>query len=283
MTNNLYIPLNNRAIISVSGNDSATFLQGLITNDIKKVSSENAIYALMLTPQGKYLYDFFITMKDETYYIDCSSEHIDTIIKKFSMYKLRSDVKLAKADEYEAVALIGEKVVSSIDNVRQFCKGVAYIDPRSDKIFARAIIERENEYQSFKAYEFAEGDICDYEQTRISLGIPSGDNDLVSGDSFPLDFSMNELNAIDYKKGCYVGQEVTARVNYRGKIRKKVYRLQSEENWPEYGTKITIKDSKSGHLLSSVKNIALALLRIEDVEKNGNECNVGAIKAKITG
>ncbi|MCE3233399.1 MAG: Large exoprotein, partial [Rickettsiaceae bacterium] len=100
MTKNIYIPLENRSILSISGSDARTFLQGLITNDINKVTENQAIYALMLTPQGKFLYDFFITLSGDTFLIDCNKARMSEIIKKLSMYKLRSDVKI-EAAEYE--------------------------------------------------------------------------------------------------------------------------------------------------------------------------------------
>jgi folate-binding protein YgfZ len=280
MTNNLYIPLQNRAVIAISGNDAETFLQGLITNDIKKVSKHKAIYALMLTPQGKFLYDFFILQIEDKYMLDCSLESLPQIIKKLSMYKLRSDVNIEDvSDKYEVVALIGDKVFEAVEHkntgdVKQFCKGAAYIDPRTEKIFARAVIERENEYQSFKAYDFSEGEFEDYEFARINAIVPSGDSDLESEGSFPLDFGMNELNAIDYNKGCYVGQEVTARVHHKGTLRKKIYLLQTndESPFPASETEIKIADEKAGKRLSATKNVALAILKQEIVEKNKKMC-----------
>ncbi len=277
MTDNLYIPLKNRSAFSVSGNDASGFLQGLITNDITKTSDGQAIYALMLTPQGKFLYDFFIVKKDESYFIDCETDKLLEIIKKLSMYKLRSDVQIKEESEYEIVAVIGEKTLEIVENegagdVRIFCKGIAYIDPRSRKIFGRSFIEKSNSYQSFIAYNFKKGKLDDYEFLRIKQGIPAGHIDLTCEKSFPLDFNMNNLNAIDYKKGCYVGQEVTARVNHRGKIRKNIFTIQAKNgNLPESGSKITANEISIGYLCSSIGSLGLALLKIDEADKELDE------------
>lgn len=288
MTNNLYIPLKHRAVIAISGADSEKFLQGLITNDIKKAES-SAIYALMLTPQGKFLYEFFIVKKDDEYLIDCSAADKDEILKKLKMYKLRSDVILTDlSDKYESVAIIGDGVFDAIGDAphkagstKPFCKGVAYIDPRSEKLFGRSFIEIENEYQSFKAYEFSEGFIDDYEQARIEAGIADGDNDMEKEGSFPLDFAMNDIGAIDYKKGCYVGQEVTTRVHHRGKIRKRPYMVTADSPLPPKGTEVTSNGEKIGIMLSSNKNIGLALLQSEKVAKENNAYKVGSVNIKL--
>jgi folate-binding protein YgfZ len=286
MTNNLYIPLPHRAVIAISGADSEKFLQGLISNDIHKVSKEKAIYALMLTPQGKFLYDFFISMIDDKFIIDCSAANLAALIKKLSMYKLRSDVIIEDLSaKYEVAALIGDKVFSEVGGneigaVKNFCKGVAYIDPRSTRLFARAVIERENEYQSFKSHDFALGNMEDYEAIRIKSAIPD-DRDMEQDKAYPLHFGMDDLNAVDYKKGCYVGQEVTARTHYRGNVRKHVYIVESASPLPDFGTEITANGEVVGKLLSSHQNTGLALLKIEDVEKENYVYKVGDTEMKL--
>jgi folate-binding protein YgfZ len=274
MTNNLYIPLENRGVLAISGCDAATFLQGLITNDINKVNPDRAIYALMLTPQGKFLYDFFIFMMDNKYILDCNSDKLAEISKKLSMYKLRSDVKIENlSEQYEVVALLGEKAIQMIGydagTVKTFGNSIVYIDPRGEKIYARAIIERENNYQLFEESGFAQGTFEAYENARINAGVPSGNVDMSTEGPFPLFFNMNELNAIDYKKGCYVGQEVTARMHHRGNIRKKLYVIESASNspFPAAGAEIKAGDESIGKLLSSTNSAALCILLRERVEK----------------
>lgn len=270
---NIYIPLAHRAVIKISGNDAATFLQGLITNDIHKATEQNPLYALMLTPQGKYLYDFFIAKRDGEYFLDVSSTYKNDIIKRLSMYKLRSDVAISDiSTQYECAILMGEALTKEIDNdekgsIRPFCKGTAYIDPRNPQLGARAFIERENHYQSFEAKEFSAADISTYEEARISLAIADGDHDMISGESFPLDFGMDTLGAIDFKKGCYVGQEVTARVHHKSSPKKAIYRVRSVAgNLPQAGTAISYDGKKLGELRSAIEKNGLALLRKDDVK-----------------
>ena len=272
ITNN-YIHLSYRTVLKISGSDRKTFLQGIITNDINKVTNDNAIYALMLSPQGKILYDFFILESEDCYWLDIATIHKDAILKKFAMYKLRSDVEIIdQSDSYQSVALFGDGVSKEIEigqsyNVKKFCKGNAYLDPRDNTFGARAIIETENNFQSFKAKEFSENDISLYEKKRIHAKIPEADIDFISGEAFPLDFGLDTLNAIDFKKGCYVGQEVTARVHHKSSPKKAVYKVTSESSIQEHvGEKITLNDNKVGILTSAFGCEGLALLRKSDVE-----------------
>jgi len=289
ITNNLYIPLKNRSVIEISGSDSKKFMQGLITNDINKVDENSAIYALMLTPQGKFLYDFFIAEKEGILLVDCNKEDLPNIIKKLKMYRLRSDVVIEDASEkYEVASLVGAKVFEVIEgkdsSVRQFCKGVAFLDSRVSDMYARSFIEIDNNYQSFEAFDFKKGTMYDYEDIRINAGVPKGSLDMVSQQSFPHEFGMDKLNAIDYNKGCYVGQEVTARVHHKSKARKGLYVVEADsDGWgfPEMGTDVKIGDEKIGTLLSSTANIALAILMQEKVEKNNFTCNVNEMELKV--
>jgi folate-binding protein YgfZ len=288
MTNNLYIPLKNRSVIQISGADSQKFMQGLISNDINKISEENAIYALMLTPQGKFLYDFFICQRAGVLLIDCNKEKLPEIIKKLSMYKLRSGVKIEDVSQfYEVISILGDKVFEIISQnagqAKQSGGGVLYIDPRSTKIYGRAIIDINNYSQFLEGLDFTQDSFNEYEVIRINACIPEGNVDLLPDKSFPHDFAMDSLNAIDYKKGCYVGQEVTARVHYKGTGRKKLFVVESvsECSLPEFNSDITSKDEKIGVLLSSINNIGLASLLIEAVEKNNFDCNVNDIKLKV--
>lgn len=266
MNDNIYIPFSDRAVIAIEGKDAESFLQSLISNDISKASDKNAIYALLLTPQGKYLYDFFIAQQNTRYLLDVSTAHKDTIIKRLSMYKLRSDVEIIDlSNTYEIVALLGERVFDEVDGDRpgtilNFCKGLAYIDPRSDILYARSIIEKENKYNAFIVHDFELGERAVYDDLRIENMIPSGTDDLVSGEDFPLDFGLDQFNAVDYKKGCYVGQEVTARVHHKGTLRKKIKHITTNTFFPEHGSTLTQNGKKIGAMLSSIDKLGLCLV-----------------------
>lgn len=192
------ILLKDRAILEISGPERKKFLQGLVTNDVEKASATNLIYTAMLNAQGRFLYDFFIFDNDEKLVLDCLAARRDEILKKLNFYKLRSQVEIKKNDEL--------KVFSSHES-----KG--FSDPRNQKL-------------GFRFYGNEVGDNSnEYHFKRISLKIPESENDLTYEKSFILEFGFDELNAIDYNKGCYVGQELTARTHYRGEIRKKIFHI----------------------------------------------------------
>lgn len=262
-----YTPLTNRAILAISGEDAKNFLQGLITNDMGKVSPSGSIYALMLSPQGKFLYDFFITEQNGKFLLDCNALQLESIKKKLAMYKLRSKVVIEDiSKEYQAVAIESAEALP---------------DPRSAHLPARSIIA--NSSLAELAKSAASGTLADYEALRIRLCIPS-DEDMGFDKSFPLEFEMDEHNAIDYKKGCYVGQEITARTHYRGTLRKKPYVVTApngEDLSGYYGQEITSGEMKVGVLCTASGSTALALLRVEDIEKSGGNLAVGGVTLSL--
>ena len=276
MTNNLYIPLTNRTLIAVSSDDARQFLQGLITNDINKLSPSQAIYALMLTPQGKFLYDFFIYDYEGKILLDCNAAKLEEIKKKLSMYKLRSKVLIEDiSGGYEVVALTS----SSAPHPGPIGHGVGIFaaDPRSPALPARAIIKKPADYAALENSGFSKGNISDYEKIRINLCIPS---DADMEDSFPLEYQMDKHNAIDYQKGCYVGQEVTARTHYRGTARKKPFVATAPEGVDlagYFGQEITSNGAKIGKMQSSAGNTGIALIRVEDFEKATRGFEVGRV------
>ena len=192
------IHLKDRAIIEISGADRKKFLQGLITNDVEKTSATNLIYAVMLNAPGRFLYDFFIFDDGEKLVLDCLAARRDEIFQKLNFYKLRSQVVIKKNDEL--------KVISNEN-------GQGFLDPRNPKL-------------GHRLYGNATCDsLTNYELLRISLKVPESESDLTYEKSLILEFGFDDLNAIDYNKGCYVGQELTARTHYCGEIRKKIFHV----------------------------------------------------------
>jgi folate-binding protein YgfZ len=274
MIDNIYSPLKDRSVISVSGDDAKDMLQNIISNDINKISDGSAIYAFLLTPQGKYLFDFFILFDAEKqrYLIDIHSDQKDEFLKKLKMYKLRSKVDILDlSDFYEVAQLVGDNIAKEIDTTKagtskSFCKGYAYIDPRSTELGVRSFIERENKFKSFETKEFSLGENANYISLRIENLIAEGAYDMIQEKSFPLQFGMRENNGVDFKKGCYVGQEVTARTHHMGKIRKKIYRVKSEDAIAKGETIFDDENRKIGITLTSLEQKSLALLDIEATE-----------------
>jgi hypothetical protein len=270
MTQNPII-LNNRSIISISGENIKVFLQGLITNDINKASDKKAIYAFMLGPQGRFLYDFFIIKNGEKFLLDCNKKLVDEIIQKFSFYKLRSKIEIKKED----LLVITEKY-SNQDYIDELIKNsdvIVFNDPRNNKMGYR-IFAKKNVIEKFIKTD--KTDNAQYNFDRISLKIPD-DSDLTMDRSFPLEFGFDDLHSIDYKKGCYVGQETTARMHYKGIIRKKIFLVEVTDcNEIEKSSIIEAKSKKIGEILSSIfyNNKLLALALIKNLDNEGNDINL---------
>lgn len=241
--------LKERSILEITGDDRKKFLQGLITNDINKASEATLIYSAMLNSQGRFLYDLFICEIGETLILDCLATRRDEILKKLNFYKLRSKVDIKKNDD--------SFVISN-------SSGDGFIDPRNNDLGFRSYVK-----------DYSASNDNSYHQKRISLKIPESEHDLTYEKSFILEFDFDNLNAIDYQKGCYVGQELTARTHYRGEIRKKIFHIELPEIIsPADSNSLTfLKDSKitcegktSGIILSTVffesKLHGLALIRL---------------------
>lgn len=194
-----------RSVLEIAGDDRKKFLQGLITNDVNKATESNLIFTAMLNAQGRFLYDFFIFEKDEKLFIDCLDFRRDEILKKLNLYKLRSKVEIKKNDEF--------LVAQSLKPFGNF------IDPRHKNLGSRIYIKKS------EAENFTNCVESFYHFARIQNKIPESELDLTYEKSFILEFGFDNLNAIDYQKGCYVGQELTARTHYLGQIRKKLFHI----------------------------------------------------------
>lgn len=238
--------LSNRSVIKVTGKDAEPFLQGLISNDINKCSNESLLYSMLLSPQGRFLYDFFILKIEGGFLLDCPKKYVLEIISKLSLYKLRQEIDIVNLSQTHKV-FVSDKQLDGF-----------LIDPRCSEMGYRII--------SSKDFS-SETKVAEYEELRIKKLIPDADKDFVYNKSFPLEFGANELNAIDYKKGCYVGQEVTARTNYRGVVRKKLYRFEANTD-VKSGSEIHASGEKIGVALGMEGNFGLCLLNIEDYEKH---------------
>lgn len=266
-----------RGLIGLSGGDARNFLQNLISNDVNQVNNNHAIYSLLLTPQGKFLYDFMvIEISDiETGSIlalECSNHKINNLVRLLTMYKLHSNVGIHDLSaRYEIGSVFGQNVAEKmlLTNKPGSLRidkngGVYFIDPRIVDLGARVIFPKE----TFKKYLLPNATIENYESHRIGLGVPDGNVDLETERTFPLEAGLEDLNAIDYNKGCYIGQELTARTHYRGTIRKRIFPVLVDGPMPKLGTVIFFEDKEAGVIKSSSDKIAIAMLRLEFVEKS---------------
>jgi folate-binding protein YgfZ len=279
MSASSHVILHDRGLLKVSGDDAIDFLQGLVTNDVSKAAPGRALYSAMLSPQGKYLYDFFIIHMNGELAIDCESGRLGEFKRKLNMYKLRSKVQLTEINQAFIVsAFIGDNVAEALQLnnsegvAKSFLGGIAFIDPRVAGIGGRAVIPRENAEGKLIESGFSAGNPEEYESLRLSLGLPDGSRDMVVDKAILLENGFQELNGIDWEKGCYMGQELTARTHYRGLIKKRLMPVQIEGPLPAPGTAVMLGDKNVGEMRSGNAERGLALIRLEqfkDVLKSG--------------
>jgi len=249
--------LKDRGVLYISGEDAKDFLQNLITNDINKVSNTCSCFSSLLTPQGKYLFDFIIVKHKQGYLLDCELNQIEDLIKKLIIYKLNSKVEILNlSNEFQVAAISNEKFLSLENSKNEegytviFRNDPFFIDPRNRKLGGRLIINLEKLYLSIKKLELKLADPKEYYDLSYKLGIPQINTKNLKEKIFGLECNFEELNAIDFKKGCYVGQENTARMKLKNKLRKKLMPLKSDKKL-NIGSDVNYKDSKIGTVLIS--------------------------------
>ena len=289
MKKNLINILKDRGVILVSGKDSKEFLQNIITNDINSVRETNSIFSGIFTPQGKYLYEFFILKSDDGYLLDCPDEFTEEIIIFFNKYKLNSEILIKNISDKFVVGVISNEKFDEIKkNENKFTQTIIYRlspifqDPRSTKLGARVISNLEKLYLTIKKLSLIIQENNDYFINAHEAGVPIKKLKNLQNNLFGLEANFEEFTAIDFKKGCYIGQENTARMKLKNKLRKKLFALNSEKSL-EIGSEITFKNNIIGKLLiSNPYPFGLLDTTKIDFTKMGNkEVLVGKHKAKI--
>ena len=240
-----YAILPDRLVIAITGDDRIPFLQGLITNDAARLEKGEAIYAAMLSPQGKFLHDFFIIPDGETLLLDVNRDRADDLLKRLKIYKLRASVTLEP---------VPEMTVHALWNAPAPAHSIVITDPRLAALGLRIY-----------GTTALEGEPGDYEAHRIALTIPDGAKDMHIEKSLLLEFSFESLHGVSFSKGCYVGQEVTARSKFRGQVRKCLVAIRAEHPLPAGGD-IVSGGVAVGELLSTHGTHGLALLRVEALQ-----------------
>ena len=228
--------LKDRGIIYISGEDAKEFLQNIVTNDINKVSDTSSCFASLLTPQGKYLFDFIIIRHKQGYFVDCEKNQIDQLIDKLNIYKLNSKIEILNLSNEFEVAVISKEKFLALENAKDIVGNtVKYngdpvaLDPRSKNLGGRLIANLEKLNLSLKSLGLKSEDPKKYYTLSHKLGIPQVNTNKLQDKVFGLECNFEELNGIDFKKGCYVGQENTARMKLKNKLRKKLLPLKSNE------------------------------------------------------
>jgi folate-binding protein YgfZ len=269
--------LKNRGVLRVTGDDACAFLQNIVTNDVPQVSDDTAIWAALLTPQGKYLHDFFVIGQGKALMIDCEGDRATDLMERLERYKLRSKVEISDVSgDWAVAALMGteadaDALVGFEGRGGPFAGGVCYVDPRYGAIGARALMPRDAAAQLLDSgFEQVEPEVFDY--ARLCLGLPDGSRDLIVDKALPMENGFDALHGINWDKGCYVGQEMTARMRYRATVKRQLLPVSIDGPAPAAGTIIMLGKSEAGEMRSSVENMGLALLRVDALgELQGSE------------
>ena len=226
---NVYI-LDDRAILYINGEDAKEFLQNLISNDINKVSDVNSCFSSLLTPQGKFLYEFIIVKHKSGYILDCEKPQAEDLFKQLSLYKLRSKVEILNLSNEFVVAAFSHEKFLTFNEAKdktgftiKYREDPIFLDPRNKELGARLIINLEKLYLSLKKLDLHDSNLKGYYSLSHRLGIVPKDLNKLQDKLFGIECNFEELNGIDFKKGCYVGQENTARIKLKNKLSKRLF------------------------------------------------------------
>jgi folate-binding protein YgfZ len=255
MKKNQIIILEDRGLIAIVGPDTKDFLQNIISNDVDKVSKSSSIFSGIFTPQGKYLYEFFIIKNSEGFLLDCDNAFKEELIKHLSKYKLRSKVEIKDLSSSYVIGVTSEEKFKEIRNeVGSKEKTILYrespffLDTRSEKLGARILSSLEKLHLTIKKLNLKIVDKSNYLKTAHAEGIPIQGIKNLQDNLFSLESNFEELNAIDFKKGCYVGQENTARMKLKNKVRRKLIPIIAKDNL-KISDEIKFKDKVVGKVL----------------------------------
>ncbi|MBS0185587.1 MAG: folate-binding protein YgfZ [Proteobacteria bacterium] len=254
-----------RSLIHITGPDRFSFFQGLITQDIEKLSSSQSLYSLLLTPQGRFLYDFFLipaNSSNSSFFLEIDSLFVLDILKRLTLYKLRSNVSFEIQPNLCVFAYWIHK--KPAQNTLHFEEMISYQDPRLEELGGRLISSLPKGQNFLHQQGFSETSFDVYQSHLLSLGIPSSPQDMIPEKSIPLECGMEELNALSWTKGCYMGQELTARTHHQGLVRKRLIpgRLEETSTLP-LNAPLLFENQEAGFLRSSMQRHALALIRLE--------------------
>jgi len=247
--------LKDRGVLLIAGPDSKDFLQNLVSNDVNKVTDTQSCFSSLLTPQGKYLFDFMIVKHKDGYFLDCELNQINGLINRLGVYKLNSKIEISNLSHKFQVTVISNEKFLSINNSKNhegatitYRDDPFFIDPRNKKLGARGIVNLEKIYLSIKKLELKPEDSKNYYELSYNLGIAQINTKNLQEKVFGLECNFEELNGIDFKKGCYVGQENTARMKLKNKVRKKLFAIKSKDKL-KIGSDINFNNIKIGQIL----------------------------------
>jgi folate-binding protein YgfZ len=272
------VPLPGRAVVAVGGEDRVPFLQGLISNDVAKAAPDRALYAALLTPQGKYLFDFLVFSDGGRLLLDCEADRADDLLRRLRPYRLRSRVAFEDLrDAFRVVAVVGPDAARAVGlagapagAAAPAGGGVAAVDPRHAGLGVRAVVPA-SEAEGFAAALGAGTAGPDaWDEARLPLGVPDGVRDLVPESTILLEAGFDELNGVAWDKGCWMGQELTARTKYRGLVKRRLMPVRGPAPLPPPGTPLVAEAADgtrdAGEMRSSRGGLGLAVVRLDALE-----------------
>ncbi|CAN1724636.1 tRNA-modifying protein YgfZ [Hyphomicrobium sp. 1Nfss2.1] len=272
--------LPDRGAVTIAGEDARTFLQGLVTNDMALIDKQPALYAGLLTPQGKILFDFFVVTMPEGFCLEVARSKAGELVERLKMYKLRSKVEILDASADYTVAAIWGGEYAPHGNGKP---PLLFADPRLPGMGYREMTTLRSDWA-------LGGETCDsatqdeYHAHRIGLGVPEGGRDYGFGDAFPHEALFDQLGGVSFKKGCFVGQEVVARMQHRGLARRRVVPVVAARALPDPGVPITAGSVEIGKLGSTAGNRGLADIRIDRVAEfkaKGESLRAGDVEVSV--
>jgi tRNA-modifying protein YgfZ len=265
--------LDDRAVIAISGPEARPFLQGLVTNDVAGgLAPSSGLYTALLSPQGKILFDFFVTEGDGALLLDAARDSADALLKRLKMYKLRAKVEIEARPQLGV--FLNLKGHPSNRPTTYVERAVSFPDPRAPELGVRsigAIAEMPANLAGPRAYH----------EQRLELGVPEG-SDFGMEKIFALDAGLDELNGVSFTKGCYVGQELTSRMKHRATARKRILGVTAQAGLPVPGAPVRRGDAEIGELLSSYGMQGFALVRLDRLEESSGDITAGELPVALT-
>ena len=267
--NDIYT-LEERGIIYINGADAKEFLQNIVTNDVEKITENFSVFSSLLTPQGKYLFDFIIVKHKNGFFLDCEKSQLLDLFKKLNVYKLRSKVEFLDLSNEFVVAVLSRDKFLSLENTLdieghtiKFREDTLFLDPRNKRLGARLIINLEKLYLSIKKLNLKPNESGEYYKFSHQLGIPQIGCNKLQDKIFGIECNFDELNGIDFKKGCYVGQENTARIKLKDKLSKRLFPVEVIEGDLSKDNIIHHENTELGKVLINNK-FPFAIIKFKD-------------------
>jgi hypothetical protein len=268
MAETQFTRLTHRALFTLGGEDRKSFLQGLVSNDVNRIDSDHGLYGAFLTPQGKFLHEFFAAERQDVLWLETEALRLPDFIRRLSLYKLRSKVTLGATPDWQVYAITGPEAARVFDltetpgAARAFADGLVLLDPRLAQAGVRAWLPGDGA-AALTAAGLVPAGPEQWDRDRIALGLADGSRDMTPEKALLLENGFDELGGVDWNKGCYLGQELTARTKYRGLVKKRLLPVTISGPAPEAGAPILLEGVEAGEMRSHAGDLGLALLRLE--------------------